>query len=40
MSRAREIRQLRRARTFAKFKVTELNLVPLVDTFVSIVFFA
>jgi biopolymer transport protein ExbD len=40
VSRAREIRQLRRARTFAKFKVTELNLVPLVDTFVSIVFFA
>ena len=40
MSRAREQRQVRRARQFAKFKVTELNLVPLVDTFVSIVFFA
>ena len=40
MSRAREARQSRRAKQFAKFKVTELNLVPLVDTFVSIVFFA
>ncbi|MBI3568639.1 MAG: biopolymer transporter ExbD [Gemmatimonadetes bacterium] len=40
MSRAREQRQIRRAKQFAKFKVTELNLVPLVDTFVSIVFFA
>jgi biopolymer transport protein ExbD len=25
---------------FAKFKITEINLVPLVDTFVSVVFFA
>jgi biopolymer transport protein ExbD len=40
MSRAREQRQLRRARQFAKFGVTQLNLVPLVDTFVSIVFFS
>lgn len=40
MSRAREERKLRRARQFAKFRVTQLNLVPLVDTFVSIVFFA
>lgn len=40
MSRAREERKLRRMRQFAKFRVTQLNLVPLVDTFVSIVFFA
>jgi biopolymer transport protein ExbD len=40
VSRARDQRQIRRATQFAKFKVTELNLVPLVDTFVSIVFFA
>ena len=40
MSRARDQRQIRRARQFAKFRVTQLNLVPLVDTFVSIVFFA
>ena len=40
MSRAREQRQVRRARQFAKFGVTQLNLVPLVDTFVSIVFFS
>jgi biopolymer transport protein ExbD len=40
VSRAREGRQIRRARQFAKFRVTQLNLVPLVDTFVSIVFFA
>ncbi|MCC7196326.1 MAG: biopolymer transporter ExbD [Gemmatimonadaceae bacterium] len=40
MSRAREERKLRRVRQFAKFRVTQLNLVPLVDTFVSIVFFA
>ena len=40
MSRAREERKLRRAKQFAKFRVTQLNLVPLVDTFVSIVFFA
>jgi biopolymer transport protein ExbD len=29
-----------RAAQFAKFRISELNLVPLVDTFVSIVFFA
>lgn len=40
MSRAREMRAQRRAAQFAKFRITELNLVPLVDTFVSIVFFA
>ena len=40
MSRARESRAARRAAQFAKFRVTELNLVPLVDTLVSIVFFA
>lgn len=40
MSRAREQRQTRRARQFAKFGITQLNLVPLVDTFVSIVFFS
>lgn len=40
MSRAKEMRANRRAQQFAKFRVTELNLVPLVDTFVSIVFFA
>lgn len=40
MSRARERRAERRAAQFAKFRVTELNLVPLVDTLVSIVFFA
>lgn len=40
MSRAREMRAQRRAAQFAKFRITELNLVPLVDTMVSIVFFA
>lgn len=40
MSRARDIRADRRARTFASFKPTQLNLIPLVDTFVSIVFFS
>jgi biopolymer transport protein ExbD len=40
VSRAREARAARRAAQFAKFRITELNLVPLVDTFVSIVFFA
>ncbi len=33
-------RERRRAGQFSKFKLTELNLVPLVDTFVSVVFFA
>jgi biopolymer transport protein ExbD len=36
----RDARAARRAAQFAKFRITELNLVPLVDTFVSIVFFA
>jgi biopolymer transport protein ExbD len=40
MSRAKAAREGRRTAQFAKFKLTELNLVPLVDTFVSIVFFA
>jgi biopolymer transport protein ExbD len=40
LSRAREARATRRAAQFAKFRLTELNLVPLVDTLVSIVFFA
>jgi biopolymer transport protein ExbD len=40
MSRGREARNNRRAAQFAKFRMTELNLIPLVDTFVSIVFFA
>lgn len=40
MSRSREMRSARRAAQFAKFRIVELNLVPLVDTFVSIVFFA
>jgi len=39
MSRARDARAARRGAQFSKFKVTQLNLVPLVDTFVSIVFF-
>ena len=34
------MRAARRAAQFAKFRITELNLVPLVDTLVSIVFFA
>lgn len=39
-SRAKAAREGRRAAQFSKFKNTELNLIPLVDTFVSIVFFA
>ena len=39
-SRAKAAREARRTAQFAKFRMTELNLVPLVDTFVSIVFFA
>lgn len=34
------MRAQRRAAQFSKFRITELNLVPLVDTLVSIVFFA
>ena len=40
MSRGRDARMARRAAQFAKFRLTQLNLTPLVDTFVSIVFFA
>ena len=40
VSRAKMAREARRGAQFAKFRLTELNLVPLVDTFVSIVFFA
>jgi biopolymer transport protein ExbD len=40
VSRARAARETRRGQQFAKFKLAELNLVPLVDTLVSIVFFA
>ena len=40
VSRAKMAREMRRAAQFAKFRNIELNLVPLVDTFVSIVFFA
>ena len=40
MKGGRDARAARRAAQFAKFRITELNLVPLVDTFVSIVFFA
>ena len=39
-SRAKHAREARRASQFGKFRNTELNLIPLVDTFVSIVFFA
>src|SRR5665811_1996879 len=40
MSRGKDARMARRAAQFSKFRMTELNLIPLVDTFVSIVFFA
>ena len=40
VSRAKMARESRRQQQFAKFKNIQLNLVPLVDTFVSIVFFA
>ena len=40
MTRARSAREARRTAQFAKFRMTELNLVPLVDTFVAIVFFS
>jgi biopolymer transport protein ExbD len=39
-SRAKAAREARRMQQFNKFRLTELNLIPLVDTFVSIVFFA
>jgi biopolymer transport protein ExbD len=38
-NRTRDLRTARRAAQFRKFRVVQLNLVPLVDTFVSIVFF-
>jgi biopolymer transport protein ExbD len=40
MTRARSAREARRTAQFAKFRMVELNLVPLVDTFVAIVFFS
>jgi biopolymer transport protein ExbD len=39
-SRGKAMREARRSAQFAKFRLINLNLVPLVDTFVSIVFFA
>jgi biopolymer transport protein ExbD len=39
-TRGRAMREARRTAQFAKFRLVQLNLVPLVDTFVSIVFFA
>jgi biopolymer transport protein ExbD len=39
VSRARSAREARRVQQFGKFRMTSLNLVPLVDTFVSLVFF-
>lgn len=38
--RARAARMARRAAQFNKFRLIQLNLVPLVDTFVSVVFFS
>jgi biopolymer transport protein ExbD len=38
--RARTMREGRRKAQFAKFRLVQLNLVPLVDTFVAIVFFS
>lgn len=38
-NRARAARLARRAALFNKFRLIQLNLVPLVDTFVSVVFF-
>ena len=38
-SRAAHAREMRRVKQFAKFKLHTLNLVPLIDAFVSIVFF-
>ena len=39
-SRAKAAREARRTAQFAKFRIHQLNLVPLVDTFVAIVFFS
>ena len=38
-TRAHHAREMRRVKQFAKFKLHTLNLVPLIDAFVSIVFF-
>src|SRR5690348_13942241 len=38
--RARALREGRRRAQFQKFRLIQLNLVPLVDTFVAIVFFS
>jgi biopolymer transport protein ExbD len=38
-NRARAARMARRAAQFNKFRLIQLNLIPLVDTFVSVVFF-
>jgi biopolymer transport protein ExbD len=38
--RARALREGRRRAQFQKFRLVQLNLVPLVDTFVAIVFFS
>lgn len=38
--RARAMREARRSQQFSKFRLVQLNLIPLVDTFVAIVFFA
>src|ERR687886_153581 len=40
LSRAKAAREARRAAQFSKFRFHQLNLIPLVDTMVSIVFFA
>ena len=39
VSRAKSAREARRVAQFGKFRMTNLNLVPLVDTFVALVFF-
>ena len=39
-ARAKAAREARRTAQFGKFRNTELNLVPLVDTLVSVVFFS
>lgn len=39
MTRARSSREARRVSQFGKFRLVQLNLVPLVDTFVALVFF-
>ena len=39
-ARAKAAREARRTSQFSKFRNTELNLIPLVDTLVSVVFFS